>query len=175
MGGAVEFVKRKHPRLKGFDYSQNGCYFITICTKNNRALLSHAERSQATGDKPASADTAIRLTVTGRIVEQELLALPNRYPCARIDKYVMMPTHLHVIIRLEGDTAGACTAAAGASPRPTLMDIIRTLKSLTTRAYNQSNHSSGQKIWQTSFYEKVIRNERMYAEIWEYIESNPLK
>jgi REP element-mobilizing transposase RayT len=107
------------------------------------------------------------LNAIGQIVEKELLALPSRYSYATIDKYMIMPTHLHAIIRLEGNIATA-------SSRPTLMDIICTLKSLTTRKCNQNNHLNGCKIWQASFYEKVIRNEKSYAAIWEYIDENPI-
>ena len=159
----MEFAKRKHPRLKSFDYSQNGCYFVTLCTENKQPSLSCVGRGLAPADH-----TAIQLSPIGQIVEQELLALPNRYPFVIVDKYVIMPTHLHAIIHLEGNTANAL-------PRGTLMDIICTLKSLTTRIYNQGNHLIGHKIWQTSFFEKVIRNEKSYAAVWEYIEANPLK
>lgn len=158
----MELAKRKHPRFKTFDYSQDGCYFVTLCTENKLPLLSHVSQ----GHFPTEG-AIICLTAIGQIVEKELLALPNRFPYAAVDKYVIMPTRLHAIIRLEGNIENART-------RPTLMDMICTFKSLTTRTCNKSNHVVGRKIWQTSFYEKVIRDDKSYSIIWDYIESNPL-
>lgn len=85
----------------------------------------------------------------------------------RIDRYVIMPTHIHVIIDLSG--------AAGASPRPTLMDVVGAWKSLTTRLCNQCDNIPGRKLFQTSFYERVIRNDAEYLEICRYLEENPAK
>jgi REP element-mobilizing transposase RayT len=161
-GNRMELAKRKHPRLKAFDYSQDGCYFVTICTENKRPILSRVCR----GHSPAE-DAIICLTAIGHIVEHELLELPNRFPYTIVDKYVIMPTHLHAIIRLENNTYAV-------SPCPTLMEIICALKSLTTRACNQNDHVTGRKIWQIPFFDKVIRDEKSHHSIWEYIESNPL-
>ena len=114
---------------------------------------------------PAGAVT--HLTQVGKIAEQQLFALEKRYPCVKIDKYVIMPNHIHAIFRL--------TEAAGASPRPTLMDVVGTYKSLTTRTCNQLCGTPGRKLFQTSFYETVLRNEKAYQECWLYIHGNPAK
>ena len=79
-----------------------------------------------------------------------------------------MPNHIHAIIRLTEETAGA-------SPRPTLMDVVSAYKSLTTRECNRMQNTPGRKIFQTSFYETVIRNEKGYQECWAYIDGNPAK
>ena len=79
-----------------------------------------------------------------------------------------MPTHIHAIIVLTSETTGA-------SPRPTLTDIICAYKSLTTRICNQTDNAAGRKIFQTSFYEKVLRSENGYREAWQYIDENPAK
>lgn len=91
----MELTKRKHPRLKTFDYSQDGCYFVTLCTKNKRPILSHVSHRRSSIE-----NVIISLTSVGQIVEKGLLELPNRYPYAAIDKYVIMPSHLHAIIRM---------------------------------------------------------------------------
>lgn len=78
-----------------------------------------------------------------------------------------MPTHIHAIIVLY--------EAAGASPRPTLTDIICAYKSLATRIANKNDSTPGRKIFQVSFYEKVLRSEESYLEAWQYIDENPLK
>ena len=160
-----ELPVRKHPRLKEFDYSQNGYYYVTICTQNNLPILSHVIVGR--GLAPADAPTVeIELTVTGKIVEEQLLDLPNRFPCVNIDNYVIMPTHTHIIIIISGK-------AAGASPRPTLMDVVRVFKSMSTRLCNQNENILGRKIWQSSFYDKIIGNEEAYWSIWHYINENP--
>ena len=155
----MELPKRKHPRLKEYDYSQNGYYYVTIHTADEKTVLSSVGRGL---------DPAVLLTTEGEIAEEQLLALEGRYPCVKIDKYVIMPTHLHAIIRLTD-------VAAGSRPRPTLMDVVKTYKSLTTRLCNQRLETPGQKRFQTSFYESVLRNEQAYRECWRYIDENPLK
>ena len=160
--GMEDEPKRKHPRMQGYDYSQAGYYYVTICTQGKLPILS---RIQA-GLELASA--VVELSEKGRIVEEQLLALQVRYEFARIDKYVIMPTHIHAIVVLSED-------AAGASPRPTLTDIICAFKSLSTRLCNLLDNVQGRKIWQASFFEEVIRSESAYLQIWEYIDANHFK
>ena len=154
--------KRKHPRLKNFDYSSNGYYYITINTYNNQSVLSKVGRGLA----PAEAE--ITLTAVGRIAEEQLFELETRYPCVKIDKYVIMPNHIHIILIIDNQTAGA-------SPRPTLPDIICAFKSLTTRICNQKFSTPGEKLFQVSFYDEILENENHYLEAWQHIENNPLK
>ena len=110
--------KRKPPRLDHYDYRTTGAYFITICTQNRRCLLS---RIVGRGLAPAE----IRYTAYGRIAQEQLLLLEQRYPSLKIDQYVIMPNHIHVILLLE--------ETAGDGQRPTIMDIVCAYKSLTTR------------------------------------------
>ncbi len=157
-----EFSKRKHPRLANYDYSSAGAYFVTICTQNRRCVLS---RIVGRGLAPAEA-TEIEYTSFGKIAEHQLLLLEKRYPCLTVDRYVIMPNHIHVILILNDE-------AAGASPRPTLMDIICTYKSLITRECKQNGF--GDKLFQTSFYEHIIRGLEDYEEIANYIYENPIR
>ena len=92
--------------------------------------------------------------------------LEDRYPCLSVDRYVIMPNHIHVIVILDGD-------AAGASPRPTIMDAICAYKSLTTRECKKIGMTG--KLFQTSFYEHIIRGREDYEEIVKYIYENPLR
>ena len=149
--------KRKHPRLATYDYSTPGAYFITICTQNRRCLLS---KIVGRGLAPAE----IRLTVYGRVAKEQLFLLEKRYPALKIDQYVIMPNHIHAILILEDGTAGA-------SPRPTVTDIVCTYKSLTTKACKQIRPID--KLFQTSFYDHVIRGRDDYDEIAQYIVNNP--
>lgn len=108
----MELPKRKPNRLKQYDYTLNGAYFITICTQNRKEILS--EIIVGRGLAPAEC----KLSEYGKIAEQELLNLEKRYAGVKIDKYVIMPDHIHAIISINNDIT------AGASPRPTLSDMI---------------------------------------------------
>ena len=154
--------KRKHPRLDNYDYSSAGAYFVTICTQNRRCVLS---RIVGRGLAPAETD-GIEYTNFGKIAEEQLLLLEDRFPCLSVDRYVIMPNHIHVIFVLEGD-------AAGASPRPTIIDVICAYKSLTTRECKKVGMT--EKLFQTSFYEHVIRGHEDYEEIVKYIYENPMR
>ena len=149
--------KRKHPRLKEYDYSESGAYFVTICTNNRRCILSHVV---GRGLAPA----AVELTDYGRIAEQELLLLHSRYPSVKVDAYVIMPNHIHILFVIENETAGA-------SPRPTISDIVCAYKSLTTRKCQEIRRVD--KVFQTSFYDHVVRDRSDYDDVYRYIETNP--
>lgn len=161
----MKYPKRKHIRLKEYDYSQNGYYYITICAYEKKCIFGSVGRGLA----PATAGMQdIHLSPLGETAEEQLFALELRYPFVRIDKYIIMPNHLHFVLVLDGKTAGA-------SPRPTLSDIICAYKSLTTRLYNQRYKLTNNKIFQSSFYEHIIRNEKDYLAVWQYIDENPRK
>ena len=154
----MNLPKRKPTRLANFDYSTNGTYFITICTYNRKRFFGNI-----VGQGLAPAEN--RLSIYGQIAEEQLLLLENRYQNIKIDKYVIMPNHIHIIISINN--------TAGASPRPTISNIICTYKSLTSRICRQNGLKS--KLFQSSFYDHIIRNEQDYNEIWQYIENNPQK
>ncbi len=164
---------RKHPRLKEYDYSKAGYYYVTICTQNALEILSEIifdslQYDVGRGLAPALYRT--RLTEIGITAFEQLKELENRYPFISIDRCVIMPNHIHMIIILF-DEGGR----AGASPRPTLCDIICTYKSMTTLICNKRDNVKGRKIFQTSFYEHIIRNENAYNDICRYIYENPMK
>ena len=148
--------ERKHSRLKGYDYGAAGGYFVTICTQNRQCLLS---RIVGRGLAPAE----IQYTQYGQIARDQLLLLEQRYPSLKIDQYVIMPNHIHIIFILRD--------AAGASPRPTITDVVCAYKSLTTRECKKVRPID--KLFQTSFYEHVIRGRKDHDEIAEYIINNP--
>ncbi len=162
MNKEKELPRRKHPRLENFDYSSNGAYFITICTQNRRCVLSHIV---GRGLAPADLD-GIEYTTFGRIAEKQLFLLKERYPFLTIDQYVIMPNHIHAVLILNGE-------AAGASPRPTIMDIVCAYKSIATRGCRKNGFKD--KLFQTSFYEHIIRNRQDYEEHIKYIYENPTR
>lgn len=149
-----ELPKRKEIRLKEFDYSSPGAYFITICVKDRKPILS-----EIVGD-----DAHIVPKPYGAVVEKYIRNVPE------IEKYVIMPDHIHMILRLADGSMWASTPtdANDLRPKNRIASIIRSIKVLTTKEI-------GQPIFQRSYYDHVIRNQRDYNEIWEYIENNPKK
>lgn len=153
------FPKRKPTHMKSFDYSENHRYFITICSDGKRKMFSDISVGEGL------APPVIHLSAIGKIIEEQLLALSTRYPEIEIENHVIMPNHLHMILRLEN--------TGGASPSPTTHDIICTLKSLVTRSCRQIGYRGN--IWQRSYYEHIIRNEDDYKNTWIYIDNNPAR
>ncbi len=158
----AELPKRKPTRLKGYDYSQNGAYFVTVCTDMGKQVLGDI----SVGKGLAPSENC--LSEYGKIAEEQLMGLEQRYDFIKIQKYVIMPNHIHIIIMIMRDEA------AGASPCPTLSDVICTYKSLTTRLCKKSGYNE-KRLFQRSFHDHIIRNERDYQKIWEYIETNPIR
>lgn len=153
----MELPVRKPARLKEYDYSQNGYYFITICTKEKQKILCDIVGDGAF-DVPK-----IQLTHFGRIVEKYILST-NNIPNLSVDKYVIMPNHIHLILVV--DNGGTSRA-----PSPTnniISHAISTLKRFV-------NKDIGYNIFQRSFHGHIIRGENDYLKIWNYIENNSLK
>lgn len=143
----MELSQRKKIRVGEYDYSQCGAYFVTICTQNRRPILSNI-----VGD-----DAHIVPKRYGQIAEKYLKN------AAEIEKYVIMPDHIHMLIRLEEQGAEKRSPQASR-----IASIVRSIKTLTTKEI-------GEPIFQRSYYDHAIRNQRDYNEIWEYIENNPRK
>ncbi len=153
--------KRKHIRLNNYDYSSAGAYFITICTQNRRCCLSNIVEQKNQQDR-----TVVRTdyTLFGRIAEEQLKNLGKRYSGLTVESYIIMPNHIHTVLLLnEGFKDNQVS----------ISDVICTYKSLTTREIRK--YSTVNKVFQTSFYEHIIRNESDYAEIAKYISENPLR
>ena len=158
----IALPKRKHPRLADYDYSANGAYFVTICSQNKRHIFSRIVGRGLAPAEPISPE----YTIYGKIAQQQFDLLEERYPGLTVDRCVIMPNHIHAVLLLEHD-------AAGASPRPTLMDIICAYKSLTTRECRK--HGLTGRLFQSSFYEHIVRGREDYEDICRYIEENPLR
>jgi len=160
---------RRSIRLRGYDYSQAGAYFITLCTQKRKCLF---------GDVLGN---AMRLNDAGRIVQNVWDALPNHYSCIELDSFVVMPNHIHGIIVLNdvgaqfiapNNNDGAINQGA-MNRAPTVGEIIRTFKARCTHGINQLRGVQGVSIWQRNYYEHIIRNESSLQEIREYITNNP--
>ena len=156
----MDYVKRKHPRLKQYDYSLPGYYYVTIHAVQDAPVFSLVNSGKIPGE------AEVTLTETGGIIRSQLLDLEKRYFSVSVDKYVIMPTHIHVILQLAGETKGS-------GKLPALPEVVGAFKSLATRTCNQVFSTPGRKLFQTSFYETVLRNETSYQECWRYMEGNP--
>ena len=152
----IDLPKRKPTRLKNYDYSNNGYYFITICTDKKQCILGNI-----VGDGALDVPKMI-LSKQGKIVEKYILST-NNIPKLNVDKFIIMPNHIHLILSIQNGTSKA--------PSPTnniISHAISTLKRFT-------NAEIGYNIFQRSFYDHIIRGEEDYLKIWNYIDTNPQK
>lgn len=188
-------------RLQGYDYSQPGAYFITICTQNSEYLF---------GD---IADGEMVLGEAGRMVQGVWDELPMNYSGIETDAFIIMPNHIHGIIVIQPPDVGPAASDVGAGPRacpddappspdmghphvgqphlgqprgvaPTktmsLPDVVHRFKTLTTKRYTDGVKHNGWKpfpgrLWQRNYWEHIVRNERELHRIREYIINNPAK
>lgn len=148
----MELPNRKLPRLNGYDYSTPNYYFVTICTHERMLLFGNPDR----------------LSCCGRLAESELLNISNHFKNVKIDKYVIMPNHIHAIIVI-----GCERESERSRPFPTLSNIIGLYKSGVSKRIHAVMPEV--RVWQKSFYDRIIRNEVGYREIWKYIDENPQK
>lgn len=157
------FEKRKQTRLKNYDYSSNGAYFVTVCTHDRQQLFGEIEKT------PVGAALRGRPNNPHKMIEKWIFEIEKKFNNAKTDYYVIMPDHVHFILFLSGDHAG--------SP---LQRIMNWFKTITTNEYikgvkNGIYSSFEKKIWQRGYYEHIIRNENDLAEIRDYIKNNPKK
>ena len=129
---------RKNNRLEFYDYSQNGAYFVTICAKDK---LNHL----------------------GLIVKIGIEKIPLYYQNITVDKYVIMPNHVHLIIRIDNNDINGRPMTA-----PTLSQIVNQFKGYCSKQI-------GHPVWQKSFHDHIIRNQADYNRIWEYVDTNAIK
>lgn len=163
---------RRSIRLKGYDYSLAGMYFITICCQDRECRFGKIENDE------------MILNELGNIAYIEWLKLTERFLNFELDVFQIMPNHMHGIIMLT--TVGSSLAVAqndaniraGASPAPTIGDIVGAYKLLVANdcldIYKSKNETMG-KFWQRNYHEHIIRNEQSYQRISDYIINNPAK
>ena len=166
--------KRQPTRIKQYDYSSVGAYFVTICTQDRKQILSEIIKINNTsvnetngytvGEGLAPPVYTVRLKPCGEIAKEQLENLEKRYPNVTIEDYVIMPDHIHAIIFLHKQTGGA-------SPSPTLSDVICAFKSLSARICKQGYGT--EKMFQRSFAEHIIRDREDYETRKKYIYENP--
>lgn len=146
---------RRSIRLKGNDYSSQGMYYVTICTHNRTMLFGVGA---ALCGRPDTAD---------RMIEKWLMETENKFKGIKIDKFVIMPNHIHCIIYIQGNHIDT-----------PLHEVVEWFKTMTTNEYIRGVKSGlyppfNKRIWQRNYYERVIRNEAEYQRMWTYIDENP--
>lgn len=152
----MELPQRKPNRLKRFDYSAPGAYFITICTKNRKNLFW--ENVGASIARPED----VILSAQGDIVDKAIRCIPAYYPAISVDRYIVMPNHIHLLLQIHTDCSGNTVQA------PAISVVVQQMKGYVTKQL-------GCSIWQKLFHDHVVRNEKDYQMIWNYIEGNPMK
>ena len=138
------YFTRKNPRLRDYNYALGGYYFITICTENKKSFFG-----EIVEDK-------IQLNEIGKLAYGNIEKLEEIYNTIKIDKFVVMPNHIHMILIIDKETD------------LTVSRIIKQYKEWITKTIKKS-------IWQKSYYDHIIRNEKDYYRIWKYIDENELK
>lgn len=184
-----EIHHRKSIRLKGYDYSKEGLYFVTICTHNRENLFGEIK------------DGEMFLNEFGKIAEEKWFDLLNHIKNIELHEFVVMPNHIHGIIEIcTIDIVGAGSKPAqyseqkmnqesmvyskpksktrtGLEPAPTgnvkLSEIVRQYKTFTAKQINKHRNIQGIPVWQRNYYENIIRNEEIYQRVSEYIKNNP--
>ena len=185
---------RRSIRLKGYDYSQPGAYFITICTANRACLFGEV------------VDGNMQLNPMGHIARQCWLAIPDHFPNTALDEFIIMPNHVHGIIwivekpNVENNDAndaivGATHAIVGAThasplrknapnanPNPprgpkrqSICAIVGSYKSAVTKRINERRNTPGATVWQRNYYEHVIRNDESLNRIRQYLLENSIR
>ena len=169
-----EHHHRRSIRLKGYDYSRAGAYFITICTQDRACYFGHV----AAGE--------MRLADAGHVAEQCWLAIPDHFPHVELDAFVIMPNHVHGIV-VVSNTATS-DAAVGAnnhspnhspnhlplpfrSPSRTIGSIVRGFKIGVTKWFRQNTEIVD--VWQRNYFEHIVRDENSLNRLRQYIFNNP--
>lgn len=178
----MKFDPQKHHRrsirLKDYDYSQAGAYYVTMNVQNRECLFGEIVNYEMV------------LNEAGKMIDEQWNALAKRFPNIELDVYQIMPNHSHGIVAIVESVGAALVVArnmdtkdihangAGIKPAPTLGDIIGAFKSITTHEYingvdNKNWPQFYKRLWQRNYYEHVVRDEADLNRIRDYIQSNP--
>jgi REP element-mobilizing transposase RayT len=163
----MSLQSRKGTRLKEYNYSENGAYFITICTHNRKQILSNIIVGTGVLDCPK-----IKLLKYGEIADKYIKQLNDFYDNISVEKYVIMPDHIHLLLNVQNGQSR--------TPVPTDFNLKIDNKNSQVAKFVSTfkrfcNKEYGKNIWQSRYYDHVIRNQADYNEIWQYIENNPVR
>ena len=152
----MDYPQRKDNRIKYYDYSRPGAYFVTVCTKDRAKLFwEHVGASIA---RPED----VRLSEAGKVVQYAIENISLRYPALSVDNYTIMPNHIHLLLQIHTDDHGQ------RMPAPSISVVVQQMKGYVTKKL-------GCSVWQKLFHDHVVRGQKDYEMIWEYIRDNPVK
>ena len=161
---------RRSIRLRGYDYTQDGVYFVTVITQNRSCLFGEL------------AGETMCLNPAGRVAEECWRAVPDHFPHVELDEFVIMPNHVHGIIRIVGaknfsplqpDSVTLHGGTTFRSPTRTIGSVVRGFKIGVTKWFRTNTEI--QKVWQRNYYEHIIRNEAALTRIRQYTKENPAR
>ena len=152
----MNLPERKKNRLTEYDYSLPNVYFITICTDGRKNLFW--KDVGAAIRRPED----ILLSRCGKIAQQAIQNIEKHYDSVSVEHYVVMPDHIHLLLRIHTDSCGRRIAA------PTIASVINQMKGAATRQV-------GFPLWQKGYYDHVVRSQEDYCDIWNYISGNPIR
>jgi putative transposase len=165
-GYDMKYGPEKHHRwsirLKEYDYSRSGYYFVTICTHNHKFIFGHIENE------------GMRLNRYGEIIEECWRWLEMQYSYVSLGTFIIMPNHLHGIIIINNDDKRRGGSRTAPTKRKPLGRLIGAFKTVSAKKINAIYKITNSTIWQRNYYEHVIRNENELNKICEYIVFNPL-
>lgn len=145
--------KRKPTRIPGFDYAAPNWYFVTICTHKREHLFG------------AVVNEMMQINECGAIVTECWNALPAHYSQVELLGWVVMPNHVHGVIAIHPQDDGTASVAVS--------EVVRALKTFSAQRINRQRDTVGAPVWQRSFHDHIIRSERAFERIWDYIQTNP--
>lgn len=157
-----DLKRRKPNRLKGYNYSSNGAYFITICVKDMKCILSSVVGADDLGSP------TVKLKPYGKVVEENLSKMNMLYDNITVDKYVIMPNHIHILLSIQNERDTFNGAPRSSPPTNTLSKFVSAFKKYTNKEF-------GNNIWQRGFHDHIIRDEQDYLILWQYVDENPRK
>ena len=157
-----KYPKRKIIRLEGYDYNAEGIYFVTVCTKERKQLF--CKINPPTVGTVVLDGPLVQMTRYGSIVENRLDEMSNFYDDVKLDAYVVMPNHIHLLIRVTEDSNGPSGTTVPTSSK--IGRFVGTMKRMT-------NREIGGNVWQRGSHDVIVRSEEQYCKIAEYIEHNP--
>jgi len=182
---------RRLIRLKGYDYSENGFYFVTICVQNKLKLFWKNDNKRAdTSVRPyIKSDQIIPYNRIGLMIEYWLNEISNHFKNVFLDEHIIMPDHIHFILIIN-DYFGRTHRSARILNQlnkivgvdrcvdPLLGNIIQWFKTMTTNEYIKNVKTKNwpkfdKRLWQRNYYERIIRNEKEYFGYIQYIKDNP--
>ena len=163
----MDLPKRKQNRLKEYDYSTAGAYFVTICTHERRNILCEIAPSEINTVGAGVLDRPqVKLSYYGVVAEKHIRQMDLFYDDLSVDAFAIMPNHIHLLLRISDN--GRSGTPAPTKGNSAVARFVSTFKRFCNKEY-------GENIWQRSYHDHIIRDEQDYREIWEYIEDNPRK